>query len=87
MELMKKISFKYEDKSYEIRILSDKNTMNVVAFNNNHPANGFRYHIQIPQKMDPVSLINTDVLQEMVELAKEDIIKDRWKRMIISSKN
>lgn len=87
MELMKKIPFRCEDKLYEIRILFGKNTMNVVAFYKNHPANGFRHHIQISKNMDPVRLIKTDVLKELVELAKKDIIKDRWESMIISSKN
>lgn len=41
MTLLKKIPFSFEGKFFEIRILLDDNTINIVVFHNNHPANGF----------------------------------------------
>ncbi len=46
MELFKKITFKHEECMYEIRVLHKDNLINIAAFLNNHPANGFRYQIQ-----------------------------------------
>jgi len=41
MILFEKIPMTYGDKDYEIRVLYDDATINVVAFHNNYPANGF----------------------------------------------
>ena len=83
MKLIKKIPFKFEDKRYEIRILFGNNTINIVAFCNNHPANGYRHQIQIPKNMDPEKLLETEPFKEMIELSKKDIFEKRWDKMMV----
>ncbi|MCE5249039.1 hypothetical protein LLG96_02340 [bacterium] len=82
MELMKKIPFSFEDKTYEIRIYLGDNTINVVAFYRNYPVNGFRHHIKIAGRHDPEKVLNTAVLDEIVDISKDDIVKKRWDKVM-----
>ena len=78
MDLYKKIPFKFEDSLYEIRILHQDNMINIAAFINNHPANGFRYQIQIPKNVEMNKLLDEKHLIEFIGLAKRDITENRW---------
>ena len=82
MTFYKKIPFSFNDKAYEIRILHDAKLINMVAFYQNYPANGFRYHIQIPNKTDIQSLLRMENLSHLIDMAKDDILQDRWKKFI-----
>jgi len=82
MKLLQRIPFSFEDRNYEIRILSGDNTINVVAFHNNYPVNGFRHYIKLPQKYNPQKLLNTDILNEIVCISQDDIIKRRWEKVV-----
>ena len=79
MELYKKIPFKFENNLYEIRILHQDNLINIGAFLNNYPANGFRYQIQIPKHVEINKLLDEKHLNEFIYLAKKDITENRWK--------
>ena len=79
MELYKKIPFKFENNLYEIRILHQDNLINIGAFLNNYPANGFRYQIQIPKHVEINKLLDEEHLYEFIDLAKRDITENRWK--------
>lgn len=81
MILFKKIPMKFEEKDYEIRVLYDDTIVNVVAFLNNHPINGFRHQIQVPKKFDVKKILKTDAVQELVEISKNDIIEKRWEKL------
>ena len=82
MQLMKRIPFILEEKKYEIRILYGNNTINVVAFCNNYPANGFRRQIKLSKNVNSEKLLNTDILKEIVDITKNDIIKKRWEKLV-----
>jgi hypothetical protein len=81
MKELKRIPFMVEDNHYEVRILYDGNVINVAVFINNHPATGYRHHIQLPKNIDPRTIIKTNIFNETVELAKGDIIEKRWERL------
>ena len=78
MILFNKIPMNFEGKEYEIRLLYDDTTINVVAFHNNHPANGFRHQVKLPKKCDPKGVLEKDAVKELVEISRNDIIDRRW---------
>ena len=82
MKLYEKIPVKFEGNDYEIRVLYDDTTINVVAFLNNHPANGFRHQIQFPKKFNGEDVVEKDEVKELVELSKNDIIQKRWEKFM-----
>jgi hypothetical protein len=82
MILFKKIPMQFEKKDYEIRVLYDDTTVNVVVFLNNHPFSGFRHQIQVPKKFDVKRILKTDAVKELVEIAKNDIIEKRWEKLL-----
>ncbi len=77
----KKYPFVFEDNDYEIKVLFDDSTINVVAFLNNYPANGFRHLVKIPKTIDIKKLLNNDAVKNLVDLSKEDIINKRWENI------
>lgn len=78
MNLFKTINFNHEAKEYEVRILYDKSNIKIAAFSDNYPANGFRYQIIIPKNVDVNNLLDLDHFKNFVDLAKNDIIENRW---------
>lgn len=78
MELFKKIPMTFEDKEYEIRILYDDSRINVVAFFNNHPANGYRHQIILPKKCNVRRILEKDAVTRLVEVSKDDITRKHW---------
>lgn len=81
MTLLKKYPFTFENKQYEIRVLHGDNTINIVAFSNNHPANGYRHQIKIMKSSDPEKLLETDAVKELVEMSKNGIVEKRWDKV------
>ena len=81
MILFKKIPMTFEGKEYEIRVLYDNNTINVVAFLNNYPANGFRHQIKLPKKCNIKGVLERDASTELVEISKNDIRQKRWEKL------
>jgi len=81
MILFKKIPMTFEGKEYEIRLLYDNNTINVVAFLNNYPANGFRHQIKLPKKCNIKGVLERDATTELVEMSKNDIRQKRWEKL------
>ena len=72
----------FKEKHYEIRVLFADNTITVAAFYQNHPANGFRHQIKILKRFEPEKLLEKDVVKEMVEISKSDIIENRWEKVM-----
>ena len=81
MILFQKIPMSFEEKDYEIRVLYDDRTINVVAFLNNRPANGCRYQVQIPRQCDVKKILQKRAVPELVETCKKDIIEKRWEAL------
>ena len=89
MELFKKIPWGHGGKDYEIRLLYDDRTINVVAFLNNRPANGFRYQVQIPKGCDAKMVLDKHSVPELVEYCKKDIEesqREKFERLIAEAK-
>jgi len=79
MVLHKKIPLTFEERDYEIRVLYDDTNINVVAFLDNHPANGFRHQIKLSKKWDVNKILKTEMIEELIEISKGDITEKRWK--------
>ena len=78
MILFEKRPMTFEGMAYEIRVLYDNDRINVVAFRNNHPANGFRHQIIVPKKCDAKAILDQGAAAELVEMSKNDVIHKRW---------
>jgi hypothetical protein len=78
MDLFKKMPMTFEGKDYEIRVLYNNTTINVVAFHNNHPANGYRYQVKLSKKCNVKSVLEQHYFDELVQEAKDDITEKRW---------
>lgn len=81
MDLFKKIPFSFEDESYEARIYYDDSLISVLVFRNNYPANGFRHQLKLTQKQSADEFLNHEVINELVDMAREDITEKRWARL------
>ena len=82
MILYKKYPMTFEEKDYEIRLLYDSATINVVAFLNNHPANGYRHQVKIPKESDVKGILEMNVVEDLVEMSKNDILEKRWEKLL-----
>ena len=78
MELYKKTPLKWGNENYEIRVLYDDSLINVLAFHNNHPANGFRHQIRLPKNCNVQKMLEKKIVGELVEIAKNEIVENRW---------
>ena len=81
MILYKKTPLKFKGKDYEIRVLYDNETINVMAFLNNHPANGYRHMVKIPKRCDAKKVLEKHALTELIEVCKAEIIERRWETL------
>lgn len=84
MKLHEKIPVNCEGKDFEIRVLYDDTTINVVAFHNNHPANGFRHQIKFPKKLECEEIVKRDAVKDMIELSKKEITENKWEKFMES---
>lgn len=82
MILFKEIPLSFEGADYQIRVLYTKELVNVVAFRGSYPANGFRHQIQVSKKLAVEQLLEREVVDELVEVCREDIIQRRWERLL-----
>ncbi len=80
MKLFKKIPISIEEKDYEIRVLYDDTVINVVAFLDNHPANGYRHQIKLPNKCNVLEVLEQNIAGKLIEMTKNDIIEKRWEK-------
>ena len=78
MKLFKKIPWEHGNKNYEIRILSENNLINILAFYNNYPANGFRYQIQLAHDAEIQKFLKIENFEHLIENLKDDIRNERW---------
>jgi len=82
MILFKKIPFSFEERLYEVRIYYDDKKINLLVFRDNYPVNGFRNQINIPRKSSPESFLENSVIEELVSVARQDILEKRWNRFL-----
>ena len=78
MELFKSIPYTFGKQDFEIRIYYNDSIINVVAFLNGHPANGYRYQVKIPKKCDVLKVLASAPLMELVAACQNDIKENNW---------
>ena len=81
MKLFQKTKFNLDGKDYEIRVLYDDFTVNVAAFLNKHPANGYRYQVHFPKTCKVEDILKKHPVPELVENCKNDLIGKRWETL------
>jgi len=81
MLLYKKVPYSFTEKDYEIKVFYNNNTINIVAFKNHYPANGFRHQIKISKNLVMKELLQNKVIDELIEICKRDISEKRWDRL------
>jgi len=82
MLLYKKVPYSFAERDYEINVFYDNNTINIVAFKNHYPANGFRHQIKISKNLVMKEILQHKVIGEFIEICKRDISEKRWERLI-----
>jgi hypothetical protein len=82
MLLYKKVPYSFAEKDYEINVLYDNNTINIVTFKNHYPANGLRHQIRISKNLVMKEILQQKVIDEFIEICKRDISEKRWERLI-----
>ena len=82
MNLFKKVPFTFEDKSYDIKVFYSNTLITVVAFHNNYPANSFRHQITVSKKVMVKELLDNNVIDEIIEISKRDIVERRSERLL-----
>jgi hypothetical protein len=78
MILHEKIPLSHEGNEYEIRVYYDDRIINVVAFQNNYPVNGFRHQIKLPKKCNIKATLEKGIANGLITTTKEDIVQKRW---------
>jgi hypothetical protein len=81
MFLHKKVPYSFTEKDYEIKVFYNTNTINIVAFKNHYPTNGFRHQIKISKNLVMKELLQNKVIDELIEICKRDISEKRWDRL------
>jgi len=81
MLLYKKVLYSFSEWDYEIKVFYDDNTINIVAFKNHYPANGFRHQIKISKNRAMKKILQQKVIDEFIEICKRDISEKRWERL------
>jgi len=66
--------FTHNGKAYEIRVICDGETVYAKAFQNNRPANRFRYSATVEVVQDMATVLGTDAVKHLIDIAKQDII-------------
>ena len=62
-------------------MLYDNNLINVAAFVNNYPANGFRHQIKLPKNCIVEKALEKGADTDLVEMAMDDIKENRWDKI------
>jgi hypothetical protein len=81
MEELQRIPFMFEDNQYEVRVMHGNNLIHVLVFGKNYPATNFRYQLLLPKKTPPEIILGTDILEEMIASAKQDIFENRMEKV------
>lgn len=82
MKLNHTIPFEFEEESYEIRIYSEGWKFNIRAYLDSRPANGYSYNADLPTAFNIEQILNIDVIQELVKLAKKDVENKTWEKYV-----
>ena len=73
MELFEKHPISFEGENYEIRVLDDDQSVNVVSLHNNHLANCLKHQLKIPKDFDVKRSLKIDAVNKLVKISKNEI--------------
>lgn len=82
MTEIERLPFSFEGKAYEIRVVSDGNTVRISAYHGDRPANGYTYEIEIINAIDFKQQIGLDAIQKFIHLAQDDVMQKRWEKYL-----
>jgi hypothetical protein len=71
---MEIVNFNHKDRTYEIRVICDGDTVYVKAFFGNKPANRYRYSATLKNTSDIKKILGIDAVNYLIDKAKQDII-------------
>ena len=69
-------TFQHKGKDYDIRIISDGQSVFVKVFTDGKPANGIRYEATLETVHDAATVTDLDVVKELIKTAQADITKN-----------
>jgi hypothetical protein len=78
MNLHKSIPLDFAGTHYEIRVYYDDREINVLAFKDKRPVNGFRHIAKLPKRVDPEKFLNKYLPSELIDACKADITENKW---------
>lgn len=81
MLLYKQVPYSFTGSNYEIKVFYDDHSINILAFKNHYPANGFRHQIKISKNLAIKEILQQKVIDEFVEMCKKDILEKRWEKL------
>lgn len=67
--------FTHNGKEHEVRVICDGESVYVKVFQNNQPSNRFRYSATLDVIQDMATVVGTDAVKHLVEIAKQDVIE------------
>jgi len=73
---MNTFAFQHKGKDYEIRIISDGQSVSVEVFKDGKSANGIRYETSLETVYDAATVTGLDVVQDLIKTAKAEITKN-----------
>ena len=65
--------FSHAGKEYEVRVISDGQSVFVKVFKGMEPANGFRYEVTLMTMQDAANVMGIDVVKHLIKTAKADV--------------
>ncbi len=75
-------TFTAHGKNYEIHIQLTGQELEVRAYGNGQPANGYSYHITLETKHELSVLAGQDAVKELIAVAKNDVIEQRYEKLL-----
>ncbi len=74
--------FNFNNKDYEVRLSSVGKDIIIKVYTDNQPANGYSYHVTLEVQSDMKVLTGLNAVKELSNIAKDDVIKQRWEGLI-----
>jgi len=82
MHALKRIPFAHDGKDYEIRVMGEGESIRIEAFDKDKRANGYSYQLTIDESQYFSAVVELDVINRFIEMAKEDVVEHRWEELL-----
>ena len=81
MELYKVTPVEFEGKKFEVKVLHGGNVINVVAFLNHYPADGYRHQLVLPKNCDVVKMLDSEAVSDLLDLTIAEIKEGKVEKL------